>query len=122
MVCHRGRRTGTEHRTVLEVVDYRAETGEAIVITPWPEHSDWYRNITARPAQEVWLGRRRFKPVQRMLDTAEVAAALDAYARRHAAGAIGLRRLLDWSPTMPPDRRAAVASYVRGVGFRPAEP
>lgn len=35
LLTHRGRRTGRIHRTVLEVVSYDAERGEATVVSAW---------------------------------------------------------------------------------------
>jgi deazaflavin-dependent oxidoreductase (nitroreductase family) len=64
---HRGRKSGRIHRTVVDRLHTDPETGEVFVTSAWGDTSDWYRNIQAAPSPGVWIGRRRFEPVQRSL-------------------------------------------------------
>jgi deazaflavin-dependent oxidoreductase (nitroreductase family) len=105
VVSHRGRVSGRVHRTVVEVVRYDTSKREAVVITPWPTTANWYRNVMASPAAEVWIGAARYRPHQRALDPDEVEAALDAYAKKSPAEALGLRRLLGRSSDLCSARR-----------------
>jgi len=119
VICHRGRVSGQLHRTVVEVLRYDPLTQEAFVITPWPTTANWYRNLVASPAVELWIGRDRYQPQQRFLDPDEVASALDAYAQKGRGEALGLRRLMGWSQDLPPERRAEIASCLGALAFRP---
>src|SRR5918911_4987582 len=64
LLIHRGRRSGLLRETVLEVVRYTPATKESVVLSAWGERADWYRNIKASPAMEVWTGGERFVPEQ----------------------------------------------------------
>ena len=119
VLTHLGRRTGAVHRTVLEVVRWDASNHEAVVITPWPEHADWYRNIRATPAAEIWIGRARFRPEQRTLPKAEVADALDSYARKGGAESRAMERLFGWRRDSSPGDRERLLAGLAAVAFRP---
>lgn len=94
LLVHTGRRTGLERRTVLEVVRYDAETGAVVVMSGFGRRSDWYRNIQARPARLVIVGRRSFHPVHRDLTVEEASAALADYESRNRIAAPIIRKVL----------------------------
>jgi len=71
VVVHRGRRTGTLYRTLVEVVRWDPVRGEAIVASGWGERASWYRNLLAAPAAEVWRAGERVVPEQRFLELDE---------------------------------------------------
>ena len=60
---HVGRRTGLRRHTGLEVLEYRNEGPEAVVMSAFGRAADWLRNIEATPSPEPLvlsrlLGRR----------------------------------------------------------------
>ena len=66
-VEHRGRKSGRIYRTVVDRLHIDAESGEVFVTSAWGDTADWYRNIQAAPSPGIWIGRRRFEPMQRFL-------------------------------------------------------
>jgi deazaflavin-dependent oxidoreductase (nitroreductase family) len=94
LLVHTGRRTGLERQTVLEVVHYDPSTGEVVVMAGFGRRSDWYRNIQARPATRVVLGRRSFVPTHRELTQDEAVAVMADYERRNRIAAPVIRRVL----------------------------
>lgn len=122
VVGHRGRRTGKLHHTVVEVVRWDRNRREAVVVAGWGERSDWWRNLQAAPAVEVWLAGRRFVPAQRFVEPDEREAVLAAYRRRHPVAA----RLLGLALGLGGGRQAISAAALRlpMVAFRepPAAP
>ena len=60
LLTHTGRRTGLRRQTVLEVVDYRKEGPEVVVVNGFGPNSDWVRNIEAKPGEEVTVGSQHF--------------------------------------------------------------
>lgn len=123
VITHRGRNSGRLYRTPLEVARYDPATQEAIVPSGWGRQADWYRNIQASPAIEVWLGGRRFRPEQRFLSESEAAEVMAHYARRHPRGTRELTRwLLDHRYDNAHEAGEALATKVPLVGFRPASP
>jgi deazaflavin-dependent oxidoreductase (nitroreductase family) len=76
VLVHRGRRTGLERRTVLEILEHRQVDGEYRVLAGWGRTSDWFRNLQAAPPIALWVGRRRLGVAHRELDLAETAAAV----------------------------------------------
>lgn len=125
MLTHIGRRSGRHYRTVLEVIGNDRSAGEVVVISGLGHNADWYRNILARPAVEVAVARRRFCPVQRVLDEPEAIAVLSAYERRHRWAAPVLHRLLGWLVGWrydgSDDARQRFVRELPLVAFRPAD-
>jgi deazaflavin-dependent oxidoreductase (nitroreductase family) len=125
LLTHRGRRTGRPYRCVLEVLACRRETHEAIVIAGFGARSQWYRNILAGGAEEVAIGRLRFKPEVRVLDSEEATSVLADYERRHRVARPLIRSLLSRLTGLPYDgsleARRTVVGLLPVLGFRPAE-
>ena len=77
------RRTGLRRQTVLEVLEYRQQGPEAIVMSAFGPNADWLRNIQARPAAEVIIGSQRFAAVHRFLEANEAVKVLEGYQQRN---------------------------------------
>lgn len=122
-VTHRGRKSGREYRTVLEVVAHLPETGEYVVVSGLGKGSDWYRNIQAGPAVRVEIGLLRFAPVYRVLEPEEAAAVLAEYERRNRVLApivrVTLSRLLGWRYDGSEQARARLTGELPFIAFRP---
>lgn len=122
-LTHVGRRSGRRYRTVLEVVGTDPAAGEVMVIAGLGPSSDWYRNIQANPADQVVVGRRRFRPVHRALGETEAAAVMAGYERRNRL--IGpllrpvLSKLLGWRYDGSETARARLVRQLPVVAFRP---
>ncbi len=56
LLTHTGRRTGVHHQTVLEVMEYREEGPEAVVMSGFGRNSDWLRDIETTSNEEVLVG------------------------------------------------------------------
>jgi deazaflavin-dependent oxidoreductase (nitroreductase family) len=93
LLRHTGRRSGTEYRTVLEVMHYDPASGAAICMSGWGTGADWYRNIMAGPAV-VTIGRRTFPAVPEVLDSDRAARVLAGYEARNAWMRPVVRRVL----------------------------
>jgi deazaflavin-dependent oxidoreductase (nitroreductase family) len=119
MITHVGRKTGRLRQTVVEVVHYDPTTQECIVISGYGVRSDWYRNIEARPAHEVQVGRQRYQPRQRLLSQKETLAVLQEYQRHHPWGFRELMRLVGYAYDGTPEGLRTISQVVRGIAFRP---
>jgi hypothetical protein len=100
------------------VLHYDGETHEAVICSGWGATTDWMRNIRARPALEVRIGRESFTPQQRFLDEDESYGVTVAFCLRHPARLGVLRRVLGWDLRSD----AAIREFVRThpfVAFRP---
>ncbi len=53
LLIHTGRRTGLRRCTVLEVIEFRKNGPEAVVVSAFGRSADWLRNIEAIPGAEV---------------------------------------------------------------------
>jgi deazaflavin-dependent oxidoreductase (nitroreductase family) len=83
LLQHTGRTSGLPRLVVLEVVA-RPGSGRYVVAAGLGPRSDWYRNITARPAVRVSVGRERLVPgTARPLDQKRATVILTDYDRRH---------------------------------------
>ncbi len=94
LLTHRGRRTGRLYRTVVEVVRWDSERGEAVVMSGWGRRANWFRNVEAGGAVEVELGRQRFRPEVRVLEPEEAVAVLADYEHRNRLAAPIVRAVL----------------------------
>jgi deazaflavin-dependent oxidoreductase (nitroreductase family) len=123
LLIHIGRRTRLTRSTVLEVMEYRETTGEAVVASGWGRHAEWLRNIDATPNFEIVLGTRRFAAAHRVLGVDEAAEVLAGYERRNRlAGPIirlVLGRLLGWRYDGSDTARRRAAAQLPLIAFRP---
>ena len=122
-LTHVGRRSGRLYQTVLEVVGENPRSGELIVVAGFGHSAAWYRNLQAREAREVAVGRERFVPIHRELGEAEAAAVLAAYERRNRLVAPLVRavlsRLVGWRYDGSESARRALVQELPMIGLRP---
>ncbi len=124
LLIHTGRRTGLVRRTVLEVMEFREATGEAVVMSGWGRRSDWLRNIEASPHPDIVIGTSRFTATFRSLGVDEAADVIAGYERRHRIAAPLVRRvlsrLLGWRYDGSDAARRRVATQLPLIAFRRA--
>jgi deazaflavin-dependent oxidoreductase (nitroreductase family) len=126
LLVHLGRRTGERHETVLEVMEYRENGPELIVMSAFGRKADWLRNIEAMRYAETTVGSRHFMAAHRILDSDEAVRVVRCYEQRNRFAApiirIVLSRLLGWSyHGLDPERRRLVAQLPL-VGLYPRPP
>jgi deazaflavin-dependent oxidoreductase (nitroreductase family) len=79
LLIHVGRRTGLRRHTVLEVMQYRKEGPEAVVMCAFGRNADWLRNIEATRGPEVVIGAQCFVAGHRFLGEEEAVAVVTGY-------------------------------------------
>jgi hypothetical protein len=97
---------------------YDPETHEAVICSGWGQDTDWIKNIRARPALQVQIGRESFTPEQRFLTEDESFAVAVEFRRRHPRRL----RLITWILGWDLSTDAAVNDFVHSrpfVAFRP---
>ncbi|MDQ4085180.1 MAG: nitroreductase family deazaflavin-dependent oxidoreductase [Actinomycetota bacterium] len=87
MLVHRGRRTGLEHRVVVEVASRDPASGTVTVASGYGPAADWYRNLLAHPEATMVLGARRVAVRARPMPAEEGGELMVDYARRHPRAA-----------------------------------
>lgn len=122
LLTHRGHRTGRLHDTMLEVVRWRADIGEAVVLSGLGSRAQWYRNIVAGGAVRVQIGGGHFQPQVRTLGAEEAAAVLADYERRNRFAAPVIRAVISRLAGVEDDgseaARMRVAHSLPLVAFR----
>ena len=123
LLTHIGHRSGRQRETVLEVLEYRADGPELIVMSGFGTGADWFRNIKAAPEPEIHIGRQHFVAVYRILPAHEAALVIKGYERRNRRLApivrAVLRRLLGWRYTGTDDDRRRLVAQLPIIAFRP---
>lgn len=123
LLTHTGRRSGLPRQTVLEVMEYRSESGEAIVMSGFGRDSNWLLNISANSNEEIQLGSRHFHATHRMLNEDEAIRVLGGYERRNWLVAPIVRRVLSWLTGWPyhgtEEDRRRVVKQLPLIAFRP---
>ncbi|HEX4367090.1 MAG TPA: nitroreductase family deazaflavin-dependent oxidoreductase [Rhodopila sp.] len=126
LLTHIGRRSQLSRHTVLEVMVWRPDIPEAIVMSAFGRNADWLRNIEAHPGPRVNIGSSRFTADHRILDTAEAAAVMADYERRNRFAApvirLALSRMLGWRYRGSQADRARLAEQLPLVAFRARKP
>jgi deazaflavin-dependent oxidoreductase (nitroreductase family) len=82
LLIHRGRKTGLQHRTVLEVL--RSEDHHCYVVASgWGEDSQWFKNIQLSADVEIEVQGSRRKAMAHRVSKQQAAHELRDYAQRH---------------------------------------
>jgi len=123
LLVHVGRRTGLRRETVLEVMEYRSEGPEVVVMSAFGPKADWLRNIQVTSGTEVVIGSRRFVAAHRVLGADEAIRVIAGYERRNRL--IGpliravLSRLLGWRYAGSEMDRRWLAAHLPLIALRP---
>ena len=96
LLTHIGRRTGLRRQTVLEVVEYRKEGLEVVVVNGFGPDSDWLRNIELKGGEEVTVGTLHFAASHRFLGEEEAMKVMEGYEHRNRFITPIVRRGLSW--------------------------
>jgi len=96
MLTHFGRRTGLKRHTVLEVVEYRKQGPEVVVVNGFGPNSDWIRNIEVAGGEEITVASQHFLATHRFLGEEEAVSVMRGYEHRNRFIAPIVRRGLSW--------------------------
>jgi deazaflavin-dependent oxidoreductase (nitroreductase family) len=122
LITHRGRVSGRERRTTVEVVEHDVGAGLYVVCSGTGPNADWYLNLRAAPAVSITVGRQTWHPAQHFLDPLEAAARFARYERNHPRTARRLLRSMGRSYDGTDEGRVAMMRQIPMVSFsdRPA--
>ena len=122
LLIHTGRRSRLKRYTVLEILHWRAEPVEMVVMSGFGPNADWLRNIEATSSPEIVVGSKRFIAAHRFLDTEEAIRVIAAYEQRNRLLAPILRRvlsrLLGWRYDGSEGSRRRAVAQLPLVAFR----
>lgn len=125
LLRHTGRRSGVRHQTVLEVLEYRKQGPEVVVMSGFGPHPDWLRNIETTPDAEVITGSQHFAAAYRILGEDESVRVLKGYEHRNRFIAPIVRRALTWLVGWPyqstDEDRHRLVRQLPLIAFRPRE-
>ena len=119
LLAHAGRKTGKRYATVAMVLRYDSQTREAVICSAWGRDTDWIRNIRARPALQVQIGRQSFTPQQRFLSEEESLAVVAEFRQRHSQRSRLLASVLGWGDLSSDTSARDFVSARPFVSFRP---
>ena len=119
LIAHQGRKTGKHRETVAMALTYDPDSREAVVCSAWGPNTEWIRNIRARPALQIQIGRDSYVPEQRFLSEDESVAVVREFQRRHPWRMRLFAAILGWGDL---SSETAVREFVGSrpfVSFRP---
>ena len=122
LLVHAGRKTGKRYSAVAMVLRYDPHTREAVIFSAWGHDADWIRNIRARPALQVQIGRQSFTPRQRFLSEDESLAVVAGFVRRHPWRTRLATRIMRWQDLRSDTAARDFVSTRPFIAFRPADP
>lgn len=120
LLVHAGRKTGKPYSAVAMVLRYDRQTHEAVICSGWGEETDWVRNIRARPALRVQIGRESFTPQQRFLSGDESFSVAVGFRCRHPHRTRLAASIFGWEDLRSDTAVREFASARPFVSFRPA--
>jgi deazaflavin-dependent oxidoreductase (nitroreductase family) len=125
LLIHVGRRTGLRRCTVLEVVEYRKEGPEVVVVSAYGRNADWLRNIEATRRPGIVIGSQRFAAEHRFLGEEEAVRVIAGYERRNRFIApfvrLGFSRFLGWRYRGSTSDRRRLVNQLTLIAFRRKE-
>lgn len=104
------------------VLRYEPRTHEAVIGSAWGNDADWIRNIRARPALQVQIGRQSFIPQQRFLSEEGEPAVVTEFRHRHPGRSRLLASVLGWGDLSSDAAARDFVSTRPFVSLRPARP
>jgi deazaflavin-dependent oxidoreductase (nitroreductase family) len=121
LLVHAGRKTGNPRWMTAMVLHYDPTSREVIIVSAWGPDADWVRNLRARPALRVEVGRESYTPRHRFLTEDDSVAVANDFIHRHPYRRLLICRILGW-----PDLRdeAVLREFVRHhpfVALRPVD-
>jgi deazaflavin-dependent oxidoreductase (nitroreductase family) len=119
-LVHVGRRTGRPHSAVAMVLAYDADARRAVICAGWGPNTDWVRNLRARPAVRVDVGRDSFVPRHRFLTEDEALAVVAEFRVRHPHRVRFISRVLGWGDLWSDEAVRAFVSARPFVALAPA--
>jgi deazaflavin-dependent oxidoreductase (nitroreductase family) len=124
LLVHEGRKSGSRRETPLEVVRYDPARREAVVAAGWGTKTQWLYNVEAGLAHEVWIGRERYVPSYRRLESTEAQEVLEWYEAHSGLPKSLVRgvlsRLVGWRYDGSPQARERLVAQLPLIGFSPA--
>lgn len=125
LLIHTGRRTGQKRYAVLEIMQWRVQPVEMVVMSGFGPNADWLRNIEATPGSEIVVGTNHFMATHRLLDTEEAVQVIAGYEQRNRLLAPIVRRvlsrLLGWQYDGSERSRRRAVAQLPLVAFRPMQ-
>jgi deazaflavin-dependent oxidoreductase (nitroreductase family) len=120
LITHRGRKTGKRRETVAMALTYDSDTRAVVIFSAWGPNTQWIRNLRARPALQIQIGRDTYVPEQHFLSEDEAVAVGTEFRRHHPLRLRLFATILDWGDL---STEQALREFVRTrpfVSFRPA--
>ncbi len=121
MIEHRGRRSGTLYRTVIEVAGRLPDPPEWVCTSGTGPNADWYRNLVANGVEAVWLGSTRHRAEVRFLGPPGAATVMAAYEREHPRTAPKLYDAMGVSYDGTREGLVAMMERIPMVAFHPID-
>jgi deazaflavin-dependent oxidoreductase (nitroreductase family) len=121
VLTHVGRKSGKVRKTVLHVQDYNPTSKEVQLVAAFGI-TDWFLNISKRPALLVEIGNVRYVPEQKILTVHEIAALERAFREKHPLVAKVQAWLMGWPWKASDEEFMAFASSLRGLALWPKQP
>ena len=120
LLVHTGRKTGRAHTAVAQALAYDPETREVVICAAWGPTTHWLRNIQARPAQQIQIGRETFTPAQRFLSEDEAFSVATEFRHRHPWRLRLIALILGWGDLRDDATLRELIRTKPFVSFRPS--
>lgn len=83
LINHLGRKTGSPHQAVVEVIERDPQTGGVTVVAGYGAQTQWYQNLRVHPETTIQIGRRRMPVVAEFVSAEDGEDIMSRYVNRH---------------------------------------
>ncbi|HLU09960.1 MAG TPA: nitroreductase family deazaflavin-dependent oxidoreductase [Oceanobacillus sp.] len=83
LINHLGRKTGSPHQAVVEIVERDPQTGGVTIVAGYGEQTQWYKNLKAHPETTIQIGRHKMPVVAEFVAPEESEDIMSRYVNRH---------------------------------------
>lgn len=120
LLAHTGRKSGSLHQTVIEVVNHDESTDTYYVVSGFGHKSDWLLNIKHHPDVSITVGWRTLPVQAKQISETSGAGILFNYARRHPTAFRELAVLLTGKSIEPTEENCLrFVSSMPVIAFEP---
>lgn len=120
-LTHTGRKSGEQHKTVLEVVRHDKRSDTFYVVSGWGEKADWYRNVMTQPRVSVRSGGKHYEATAERLSPEQAGEEMLDYYHRHPLALKELARIMGYRLDNSEDDVRALGESLPVIALRPQE-
>lgn len=118
LLTHRGRKSGQDRQTVLEIIHIESNAGIYYVVSGFGSRSQWYQNIIQEPSVAIQVGNRKMAAQAQQLGPEEASQQILDYTKRNPKNLQVLGSMLGYEIEHTPEGYLAFGKEIPVIQFK----